>query len=278
MRVYINPGHDVSHDSGAVNSDTGMREADVALTIGSLVSKYLQAAGCETMMRQSDNLNWDSDYEDRQNAAVCPEANAWGADWYLALHSNATGRTNRTVRGVSAHIYARGGKAEKLAKLILEEAAKLSPVRTRGVQTNNFYEVRKTKMPAVLTENDFHDHPEGARWIKANHRTIAIWHARAICRIAGGLDKLERYLSGSTPNPKPAPAPSLPVNIPGSFVVVVTADALNVRYAPTTSSRIVTVVKKGEAFTIVERTADGKWGKLKSGLGWIHLGYTRKTS
>jgi N-acetylmuramoyl-L-alanine amidase len=33
-------------------------------------------------------------------------------------------------------------------------------------------------------------------------------------------------------------------------------------------------VKKGEVFTIVE-TQNG-WGKLKSGAGWISLGYTEK--
>ena len=262
-KIFISPSTQINNPYAG-----GSNERDEMRAVRDHLIPMLQAAGHETRTG-----NWTNDI-----ASPVAAANAWGADLYYALHSNATGGTNRSARGVSAHIYARGGKAEQMAKLVIEEAAKLSPVRTRGVIVSNFYEVRRTKMPAVLSENDFHDHPEGAKWIKANHRTIATWHARAICRMVGGSEKLEAYLSGNTPNPKPAPAPSLPVNIPGSFVVVVTADALNVRYAPTTSSRIVTVVKKGEAFTIVERTADGKWGKLKSGLGWIHLGYTRKTS
>lgn len=34
MRVYINPGHDIVYDPGAVNMTTGLREADVAAAIG----------------------------------------------------------------------------------------------------------------------------------------------------------------------------------------------------------------------------------------------------
>ena len=59
-----------------------------------------------------------------------------------------------------------------------------------------------------------------------------------------------------------------------SYLVKVTADVLNVRQKPSTSSPITTQVKKGGIFTIVAQ--DGKWGKLKSGAGWIHLDYTKK--
>ena len=58
------------------------------------------------------------------------------------------------------------------------------------------------------------------------------------------------------------------------YLVVITADVLNVRLKATTSSAITTQVKKGDVFTIVGKSGD--WGKLKSGAGWIHLDYTRK--
>lgn len=37
MKVYINPGHDLKYDSGAVNPVTGVRECDVAAKIGEAV-------------------------------------------------------------------------------------------------------------------------------------------------------------------------------------------------------------------------------------------------
>ena len=59
-----------------------------------------------------------------------------------------------------------------------------------------------------------------------------------------------------------------------SYLVRVTVDSLNVRKSPTTSSAIVTTVKKGGVYTIVE--VSNGWGKLKSGTGWISLDCTEK--
>ena len=59
-----------------------------------------------------------------------------------------------------------------------------------------------------------------------------------------------------------------------SHLVKVTAYSLNVRKGPGVGYAITGSVKKGDVFTIVE-TQNG-WGKLKSGAGWISLGYTEK--
>ena len=59
-----------------------------------------------------------------------------------------------------------------------------------------------------------------------------------------------------------------------SYLVKVAANNLNVRKGPGVSYGVSGTVKKGQVYTIVE-TKNG-WGKLKSGLGWISLGYTEK--
>ena len=89
MKVYLNPGHDTKYDSGAVNPETGLRECDVAAAVGELVRGYLEKAGCEVMLRQSDNLFYDSDYANRSEPVVV-EANNWGADILVSLHCNAS--------------------------------------------------------------------------------------------------------------------------------------------------------------------------------------------
>ena len=63
-------------------------------------------------------------------------------------------------------------------------------------------------------------------------------------------------------------------NFTACGVYRVTANELNVRKGPGTSYEVATVVKNGEAYTITK--INGKWGYLKSGAGWIHLGYTEK--
>lgn len=58
------------------------------------------------------------------------------------------------------------------------------------------------------------------------------------------------------------------------FVVRVTANALNYRSGPGVQNRINGTIRDKGLYTIVD--TQGDWGKLKSGAGWIHLGYTKR--
>ena len=80
MKVFINPGHAPNGvpDPGAVSDVTGLRECDVALSVGKLVEHYLNAVGIETTVLQSDDL-----YE------VCTEANNLDADLFISIHCNS---------------------------------------------------------------------------------------------------------------------------------------------------------------------------------------------
>ena len=78
MKVFINPGHDINLDSGAVNPNTGRRECDVARDAGKLLMQYLETAGCEVKALQDDDLG-----------LVCETSNEWGADIFVSLHCNA---------------------------------------------------------------------------------------------------------------------------------------------------------------------------------------------
>ena len=55
-----------------------------------------------------------------------------------------------------------------------------------------------------------------------------------------------------------------------------TADALHIRSGPSTDTPIVDTIRDHGVYTIVE-TASGpgasRWGKLKSGAGWVSLDY-----
>ena len=61
------------------------------------------------------------------------------------------------------------------------------------------------------------------------------------------------------------------------YTVTITASTLNVRKGPGVKYAASGQVKKGGVYTIVEETSDSpKWGRLKSGVGWINLAYTKK--
>lgn len=61
-----------------------------------------------------------------------------------------------------------------------------------------------------------------------------------------------------------------------SYKIKVTVDALNIRSGPGTSFEISGCIRDRGVYTIVETDRSGNWGKLKSGIGWIHLSYTYK--
>ena len=75
-------------------------------------------------------------------------------------------------------------------------------------------------------------------------------------------------------------APDVPESIAEPFCVKILDNALNIRTAPGTSSDIVGVIRGGGIYTIVDTEMVGsvRWGKLKSGIGWISLGdkYVRR--
>lgn len=75
------------------------------------------------------------------------------------------------------------------------------------------------------------------------------------------------------------PAESKPAFSP--YRVKVTASVLNIRKGAGTNYALAGTIRNGGIYTIVqESTGQGatKWGKLKSGAGWISLDYTTKVS
>ena len=82
-------------------------------------------------------------------------------------------------------------------------------------------------------------------------------------------------------SPTPPTEPESPVAAPdSSYTITLKVTALNVRKGPGTSFPVVTcLINDKNTYTIVEESngpgAD-KWGRLKSGLGWVALNHTSK--
>ena len=80
---------------------------------------------------------------------------------YVSVHSNAfgNGRDFNSVNGTCTFHHYRSSTGKRLADSLQRWAADLTPFRDRGVRSNetwaNFYVLRKTHMPAVLSENGF---------------------------------------------------------------------------------------------------------------------------
>lgn len=67
---------------------------------------------------------------------------------------------------------------------------------------------------------------------------------------------------------------STPSSTSTTYQVKVTTDALNIRRGPSTNTSKTGCIRDRGVYTIVETT--NNWGRLKSGLGWICLDYTKR--
>lgn len=155
MKVFINPGHAPGGypDPGAIGP-SGLREADVVADIGLLVVEYLTAAGCETMLYQSDSLQ-----------EICSRANIWGADVVVSLHCNSF--SSAEVTGMEIWTSRGQTKADALASYIMMQMAQEFPELPIRADWSDgdvdkeagFYILVNTDAPAVLIELAFISNP-----------------------------------------------------------------------------------------------------------------------
>lgn len=170
MRVFINPGHDIDLDSGAVNPNYGTRECDVARNAGKMLARYLQTAGCEVRTLQSDDLG-----------LVCETSNEWGADIFVSLHCNAF---NTVARGTETLYKSYNG--QQLAQLIQDQIINSINTVDRGIKKrDDLWVLNGTDAMAVLVEMAFIDNDEDLEILNNDLDTIVRAIARGITDFGG---------------------------------------------------------------------------------------------
>lgn len=106
-------------------------------------------------------------------------ANAWPSDMHIALHTNGF---DGKVAGTRVHYYTGSESGKKIATLIQDRIAPLSPGKSdKMVTSSGLYELKYTHMVAVLPEYGFHDNAEEAQWLVDNMPLIARETAMAVC-------------------------------------------------------------------------------------------------
>ena len=161
IRVYIDQGHNpVSPNSGAEGN--GYREQDLVYTIGQRLADRLRAdPNYEVRLSRPTRQTQLGTSNATSLAARVNEANRWGADYFISLHTNAA--SNSSASGAEAYAYARGTPAFAFAEDILTNLTNVTGLRDRGVQPRpGLYVLRKTQMPATLVELGFITNPGDA--------------------------------------------------------------------------------------------------------------------
>ena len=167
-KIFLNPGHDLNEDPGAVNKTTGLTEAFVVADIGSKTKKILEKEGHEIYILQNDYLT-----------GLVNEANAWGADTFVSIHCN--GFTNPQANGTETLYYPGSKEGRLLADCIQKRMIDAFGTTDRGSKERlNLYVLNHTAMPAALAETAFITNPENEKLL-ASEENRQIW-ARAIAK------------------------------------------------------------------------------------------------
>lgn len=149
--------------------------------------------------------------------------------------------------GFEALVY---GEKNKALGEMFEKYVKALGQNSRGVKYRpDLGILRLTNMPAVLVECAFVDNWEDIKDWNDNAELKKM--GEALAKAAADYLNLERK-SKSLVDCK-------------DFKVEVVSKTLKVRKGPGSTYKQIGTLKKGEVYTIVKKTSDGKWGLLKAG-------------
>ena len=154
IKIYIDQGHNPSSPNAGAEGN-GFVEQNITYEVGRRLYDLLRANGnfdvrlSRPTPTTSLGTTNSSSLQARVNAA-----NAFGADYFVSLHTNAS--TNSSVSGSEVLVYTEPSIASELGEDILFWLNRTTGLRNRGiVERPGLYVLRKTKMPAVLVEMGF---------------------------------------------------------------------------------------------------------------------------
>ncbi|WP_256358044.1 N-acetylmuramoyl-L-alanine amidase [Bacillus sp. sid0103] len=179
MKLFIDPGHG-GDDPGAQGN--GLDEKDITLAIALKIRKIILNDYENVQVKMSRTSDVTRSLAQRSSAA-----NAWDADFFLAIHINSA---DSSAQGYEDFIYngvSNSSKAAKYQDIIHAEVLKVNQLKDRGQKKANFHVIRETKMPSLLTENGFISNKHDAELMKsaAWQQKVAQGHVNGIAKALG---------------------------------------------------------------------------------------------
>ncbi len=172
IKIYIDQGHNPRNPNAGAEGN-GLREQDIVYPVGVELAALLNANPEfeARLSRPTPETQLGSSNSESLRIRVA-EANAWGADYFISIHTNAV--SSPSANGIEGFAFSRPSAAYSLGEDILREISALTGQRNRGMQARtNLYVLRKTAMPAVLIEIGFITNPTEAEFMRDNPELIA---------------------------------------------------------------------------------------------------------
>ncbi len=167
IKIYIDQGHNPQAPNTGAEGN-GLREQDITYDVGQRLANLLRQNGDfeVRVSRPTPTTQLGTSNASSLRARV-DDANSWGADYFISIHTNASSQA--TANGTEVLVYTEPSRAADLAEDILEELTDITGLSSRGVKERpGLYVLRKTNMPAVLVELGFITNPSDAIRMRDN--------------------------------------------------------------------------------------------------------------
>ena len=166
-KIYLSPSEQPNNRYAYGNTN----EKVVCREISAYTAEALKRNGFE-VINASGSLS-----------ARCNEANKWGADLYIPIHTNTH---NGKVSGTRMFCYRLSGEGYKACQAIYNVLAPLTPGTSENIKEYpGLYEVKTPKAPTVYIEVDFHDVPDVAKWLIEHTKEIGETICKGVCNHYG---------------------------------------------------------------------------------------------
>ena len=307
LLVVIDPGHTGNtYNAGAVK---GYYESKAVYDLSLYEKAALEKRGIDVILTRERNQ--DPGLYERGQMAV-KKGNGYAN---VLFESNHTDAFNGKACGVTVVRSAHLPGSEKLAEKMIDAIVKVMKLSTgitynRGVTTKtqsngaDWYGVIRGAVSGATTqekaqngpvrydyivEHGFHDNQKECQFLSKQENLKAIAEAKAavIADYFGISDKGQSGNQGSQggQHEQGTDTDSPVQNKKTPYLVRIRTDALNIRKLPTVHSAAVGFTGKGtftiteEATGVVNASGDkSRWGRLRSGKGWICLDYAEKVA
>lgn len=167
-KIFLSPSDQTGNRYAYGNTSEAIQCGKIAVEL----EEALTRCGFEVRMQHYQGMD-----------AKCANADEWGADLYIPIHTNAC---NGNVSGTRIFTYDYTGEGRKAGLCIYHNLAPLTPGKSDNISADaSLYEIRKPAAPTVYCECEFHDVPETARWIITHTTTIAEAICKGVCEYFG---------------------------------------------------------------------------------------------
>ncbi len=148
--VVIDAGHG-GYDPGKIGVNKAL-EKDINLQISEKVKRYLEERGIEVVMTREKDIMEETKLTDmKKRVSVINKTKPVIA---VSIHQNSY--SDSSVTGAQVFYYKGSEVGKEAATLMQEELKKLNSENVREIkENNNFYMLKKTKVPTIIVECGF---------------------------------------------------------------------------------------------------------------------------